>query len=1049
MPTDSPQVNYDKPMTPVEAAMDFFRVQGWEPQQAAGIVGNLDFESAGMNPNAVGDGGKSHYLPQLNGDRLTKLHQYAASKGENIPSFGTQLEYVQKELEQGNGGQALRNARTVEDATKIFSDQYERPGVPAMQGRIKRAHSAISSLLSPTEARAAEIPASPPQKAVTPTMQGQPPQSQAAQQQPSEQLPPLSSFEGTGKKQPIKEAGAWKVVSMKPSQPSQEAPQQATGGWKVIDMKPSKAEPLGENDEPTISNIPKNAPSWAHNHPDAYWNVVDTINVTESATDVGAMMAGGAAGTKLGAIAGTVEPGGGNVVGGLVGGLVGAGMGYAIKNYGADKIKQYLGLQERTTVTQDDLKALDNFMRGVTYEASGGVAGKVAGEIIGGTAKAIPFTKKSFEALEGRAGAIIEGSKGTSPVYAANEEEARKVADEISGYKTTVGEMRNDPGLIKLQRGIQKGPGEAGNIIAENQATNNQAVRDYLSNEFKGDESIDDVIAALNKKKAGLEQATEAAQNRVGPTVENLKKVEGQETGGAAREVLQESKAAEKSRVSSAYQKLPNTELPVSNTGKALQSVESEFAPGEESAYPSSVVSRIKKALPKSEAQEFINDPETGLTVAKDQPDKSVGFKDLHSLRKDIGRQLRSATTGANPNLELARRLRILQEGIDADIEAGMGADNAYVQARKEYGEYIQTFRKGPTGKVLQQGQESTGFAVPTASVTKRFATPDGADSLIRAIGKDKASIIMEGHFTSELETSGIIGPTGEVNGKSLNRWMMRNRSVLEKYGLTENFKTVQAAQDAFDAARGEELAFGKSIASKLLNADPKEAIAAAMGGAEGISAKNTGKIMQNILDRLEGHSEAIKGLKNAFKDFLIGKAETTAKDIEGGSVLSNANVTKSMSKYDEAMKVLYKDEPSKLNALKRVQKAVEISNRSKFSPSGAGSDTAELMSTQRSTQQAAQTLLGIAARKIPGSGLLLGLAKGAGNYIKKLSKDQVNGILVRALYDPDAAYTLVAISRGTIKRENIPSMLAKYVSIGGTEAAIGPSQYGSSQAVE
>ncbi len=776
-----------------------------------------------------------------------------------------------------------------------------------------------------------------------------------------------------------------------------------------------------------LTAVPENAPQWAKDHPAIYWQIADAIRKggVESTTGLSAILSGAYAGASLGGMAGSVVPGAGTAIGGLTGAAIGSALFYAAHQYGIDAVKQYLGLEPPTTLTENIKRGITNYLpKGAAYEMGGQSVGKVVAGAAGAASRAVPWTEKGFEALESRAGNLLEESTGSSSQYAANQAEAQKIVDQIPGYEPSIGEMRNDPGLIKLQRGLQRQVGPSGDIIAQKQAQSNQALRDYLANEFQGNESIDDVLSVLNRKKTELEQVSQQSGSKVGPTIENLKNINSQEGGAIAREALKSAKAIEKGRVSQLYQDLGNPEITVSNTEKAVRAIESEFAPGEESVFPSSAINRIKRTLPKQEQPEFVTDPETGLTVAKSKSSDGVGFQDLHSLRKDLGRQIRSAEAGADPNLELSRRLRTLQDGIDADIEAGMGANNNYVQAREQYADYIGRYRKGQVGSVLRPGQEASGFKVPTGSVTKRFWSMDGADDLINAIGKDNASIIMEGHAVDQLAETGIINKiTGEVNGTRLAAWINKNKFVLRKYGLTGTFENVQSVQDAFDAAQSESIAYGKSIASKMLNADPKQAIARAMEGAEGVSAKNTGLLMRNLMKQLDGNHEAIKGLKNAFKDFIIDKAETTVKDIANNEVISNANLTKTMEKYENAMKVLYADEPGKLFALQRVQKAIEISNRSRYSPSGAGSDTGENLAVQKAV---AQNVLGSVLRRLPGGSITL---KGIGWGLEKvegLSAAKVNGILTRAMYDPDTAQTLMAIADGRIKTELVPSQLAR-----------------------
>ncbi len=129
---------------PHTLAVRFFQKNGWSPEQAAGIVGNLSHESTGMNPVAQEKGGKGWGLAQWTSpDRVEGLRQFAAARGEDTPSFMTQLQYVQHELSssEAEAGEALRGAKSVADATKVFSELFERPGKPNMPARLAKAAS--------------------------------------------------------------------------------------------------------------------------------------------------------------------------------------------------------------------------------------------------------------------------------------------------------------------------------------------------------------------------------------------------------------------------------------------------------------------------------------------------------------------------------------------------------------------------------------------------------------------------------------------------------------------------------------------------------------------------------------------------------------------------------------------------------------------------------------------------------------------------------------------------------------------------------------------
>lgn len=109
-------------------ALQYFTQQGWTPEQAAGIVGNLMQES-GLNPTVrPGDQGRSQGIAQWNGQRLDALQQFAQQQNSDPRSLDTQLGFIQNELggSESKAGNALRNAQTINDATSAFAG-FERP----------------------------------------------------------------------------------------------------------------------------------------------------------------------------------------------------------------------------------------------------------------------------------------------------------------------------------------------------------------------------------------------------------------------------------------------------------------------------------------------------------------------------------------------------------------------------------------------------------------------------------------------------------------------------------------------------------------------------------------------------------------------------------------------------------------------------------------------------------------------------------------------------------------------------------------------------------
>lgn len=111
-----------------EKALEFFKQKGWSPQQAAGIVGNLQAESGqDLNPSSLGDGGKAYGIAQWHPDRQAN---FESQFGKSIrqANFEEQLAFIQWELEntEKRAGQLLKGAQSAAEAASIVDQYYER-----------------------------------------------------------------------------------------------------------------------------------------------------------------------------------------------------------------------------------------------------------------------------------------------------------------------------------------------------------------------------------------------------------------------------------------------------------------------------------------------------------------------------------------------------------------------------------------------------------------------------------------------------------------------------------------------------------------------------------------------------------------------------------------------------------------------------------------------------------------------------------------------------------------------------------------------------------
>jgi hypothetical protein len=732
---------------------------------------------------------------------------------------------------------------------------------------------------------------------------------------------------------------------------------------------------------------------------------------------------GGVIGGALGAVAGGI--------GAIPGGVAGAALGYAGAKNLMDAIDTYSGNAPMQTPRQLITTTAGDLATGATMEMGGQLAGKAIGYVAPKVVNAYKATRSALSAntpaltesgVKTAAGRILNENAGTSPLYDSNAAAADEVAQDVPGFRASLGEARNDPGLIKLQRGMESQPGTAADLVAQKNAANRQALSGSLDTAFPTQGSVEDTLSALQGQKSGIEAGTSAADISAQRAAQGLKPVDSQSAGRNVIDAIEKERVPAKQAVTDQYNALPNDAIPTSNTAQAIRDLKKDFRPGDEDVFPSRAISRVEEALqgPKPSMGGHGKPADVQILDAQGNPIRSnpdfdptkeqVGFQDLHSLRKDIGRQIQDASTGMNPNRELAAKLQRIKSGIDADIEAGMGANNDYTTARQAFSDYANKYRTGDVESVLRRGNQSTGRNIPDSLIAKKMATPDGADSFINAVGQKNASSAIEGHFADDLISKAGNPQTGELNPKALASWVQKNGVVLDKYGLRGQFDTVNAAHQTLDAAKATETAFNKTVAAKMLNADPQNAIASAMGGAEGLTAKNTGAIMAKLMKQIEANPQALDGLKNGFKDFIVSAIETTKKTIAGDNAISPASIQKALAKYEPAMKVLYKDSPQQLAALQNIQKAVEIQGRSASTPLSGSSGTAENIGIQKA--------LGFIIDKVPGVGIAAKLAKVGLSALKDINSKEVSALVSKALYDPELAQVLMTAAKQQAPKE-------------------------------
>ena len=125
--------------------MEFFLDQGWTPEQAAGLVANLQAESYDRIDPAADHAG-AYGIAQWRGSRKRDFEQEMGMplRGSSLMD---QLKFVQHELnnKESKAGDLLKKATTAAEAAAIVDQFYERSGGAALKQRIAAAKSLLTA----------------------------------------------------------------------------------------------------------------------------------------------------------------------------------------------------------------------------------------------------------------------------------------------------------------------------------------------------------------------------------------------------------------------------------------------------------------------------------------------------------------------------------------------------------------------------------------------------------------------------------------------------------------------------------------------------------------------------------------------------------------------------------------------------------------------------------------------------------------------------------------------------------------------------------------
>ncbi len=691
---------------------------------------------------------------------------------------------------------------------------------------------------------------------------------------------------------------------------------------------------------------------------------------------------------------------------------VGGALGYAGVKSAKKGIENYI--DDKSPPISDVVNnQLKDFKKGLEIA----LFGEMLGLPFKGASKAYSWIKKKTGGLwnpKQKASELIKAHTSFGDIYAKNTEEANKIKEAIPDIEFDMAQLSGGAKEGKLVRSIQI-TREGSKEYTERIAKNNQAILNYFQKNFPEKEgTIDDLIDFVTSKKDAithdmkkvgglLESETRTLMKdkdiqKTGETILKSLKSGEKRVGDKFKDLYKEIGDVEKIPANELADKIDDIMKPLNewessvdkNIPDIIKDVKSKLVSPRDEFTLKNIGVKFNELKPASQ-QALLTNP---AFPKGDIP--TLSLNNIMALKSEVAEEIFSAKNDIKPNRRLIKRLVEFQNSLDDMMKSetmGQKAKDVNEAFKKEIGE---TYRQGTVAKVLQQGVRGEESRVSDSLIAKEFfRNPDTADDFIKAVGKDKDAIkAMTDYASHDLLASATNPITNEIEHGRLIRWLFKNKNVLDKFKIRDKFNTVEKATEAMKHIRDTEIAFNKSSAAKLLNADPEQAIANAFAS----QGKNTGQVAKELLSITKDDKFALKGLKNAFGEYLYNKTAITETTIAGLDKHSMAKIKKVFAQYSPAIREMYKDEPEKIKALLNIQKAYEIMTRGQKS-AFSGSDTIE---------KGLDTIARVVTPFVTGRLSTLASIKTAVHSIQKHERVHIEEFLLKATLNPDYAEDLI-----------------------------------------
>jgi hypothetical protein len=388
-----------------------------------------------------------------------------------------------------------------------------------------------------------------------------------------------------------------------------------------------------------------------------------------------------------------------------------------------------------------------------------------------------------------------------------------------------------------------------------------------------------------------------------------------------------------------------------------------------------------------------------GVDISKYKP---VSFQTLRHLRRDAGFALRSSPP------ELRGPLLELQRLIDAELaEKTPELFDAFKMVQERYAtDYIGTFQRGVTGKVLASNYEGV-MTMLDNQLLKSFwdAGAQGA-AQARALGIDQMT--PNPLLTISLrQLAKTIGSQDPVNASAkFDLFIRNNQEFLDAAGLTPHFAdlrtSMETLNDSLRLAREESKLIDKQLLTRLIKSleipigdrqDVGDVLRAMTGNPEDraaltrmMSSPGMGEFRDAVLDTLLESLRAPRS-KKPFEEMVALQ-----------SVLRPLYATKSPDAFDKALAFAAVVQARRMTPPSAFPQGLESIASQDPVTQAIGTSSVAILGRARSV------VMGYMSKLYAGFDIL-------SRYGIKVSRERADQLLMDAIYDPQAANALMALT--------------------------------------